>query len=272
MHYSCAGHNSILAWEDYKDRFIYKKYEPKKDHSKCNICKQYYKNLGKHISGKHKNIMTAKDYFDKYLKKEDNICRHPDCNNKTTFIRFEKGYHIYCSVKCTANDEKLILHKSKLRAKTLTNDPEILIRAMEKRKLTYLNFPEKEIRRENNTSIGLRNHYNQLADPNCDVPYFLYIIKHLTLPIIKIGRSKDPENRLIGIIKDFGNCEIIYTIQKPFNKIYPLEIYLHNHFNKYCQVQPTGGGRTEWFCESILEDVLTSSAKFLFDDIDISLI
>lgn len=122
----------------------------------------------------------------------------------------------------------------------------------------YKNMP-KEIKKEisDKISITLRNKYNQLSDPNSTIPYFLYIIRHLENPIIKIGRSGSPEARIGDIISTIGKCEIIHILQGPYNKIQPLESLLHDHFNDYCKVQPKGiSGRTEWFDGCILEEVI----------------
>lgn len=107
-----------------------------------------------------------------------------------------------------------------------------------------------------NISIGLRNGHNLRSAPNSSVSHFLYIIKHLTKPIIKIGRTDNPKKRLYGIISDFGVSEIIQVLKGTYEEIKPLEIYLHDYFNEYCEVQPSGAGRTEWFNECILEETI----------------
>lgn len=63
----------------------------------CKICGKKYKNLqslSKHLSDKHKEI-TKKDYYDKYMKKEnEGKCKY--CNKNTRFINLSEGYSNTC--------------------------------------------------------------------------------------------------------------------------------------------------------------------------------
>jgi len=74
-----------------------------KNHLICQICKKELKN-NRAISGhlKFHNILV-KDYYDKYLKKDENehICNNENCNNETNFINISYGYQKYCSSKCS---------------------------------------------------------------------------------------------------------------------------------------------------------------------------
>ena len=59
---------------------------------------------------KHHSDYNAKKYYDEYIKKHnEGICL---CGNKTRFITFDLGYCIYCSKKCSTNDNKV---KNKIR-------------------------------------------------------------------------------------------------------------------------------------------------------------
>jgi|15BtaG_2_1085339.scaffolds.fasta_scaffold04452_2 hypothetical protein len=73
---------------------------------KCQICEKECKTssgFGLHI--KLHNI-TSEEYYYKYLYTgNEPMCKL--CSNKTKFENFSKGYRIYCSVKCTANDKEL---------------------------------------------------------------------------------------------------------------------------------------------------------------------
>ena len=211
----------------------------------CKICHKYIprKALGYHLKQNH-NIST-KEYYDKFYKKETvGICQHTKCNTNTLFLCVGQGYRKYCSCKCSSTDTKL-------------NDQK-----MENRKQTYINNPLLEKSRRDTLSIIKRNSYNLLVDVNSTIPYFLYIVEHLTKPIIKIGRSKNPKIRLDGIIRDFGTCKIIHILKGKHNYIQALESYLHDHFNDYCKVQPSGSGRTEWFDRSILNESIKLIDKF----------
>ena len=67
---------------------------------KCLVCNQELSSAmsyGGHLKRKHQ--MTAKDYYDKYLKKEsEGIC--PICGKSTRFVSITKGYKKFCSLKC----------------------------------------------------------------------------------------------------------------------------------------------------------------------------
>ena len=61
----------------------------------CKICNKEV-DLRTHIRT-HK--ISAKDYYDKYLKnKDEGIC--PVCGNQSKFISVGQGYHHYCSNVC----------------------------------------------------------------------------------------------------------------------------------------------------------------------------
>ena len=74
----------------------------------CLICKKDYKNfisLRLHINQTHK--MNSKEYYDKFLKREnEGIC--PECGKETKFISLgKKGYHKFCSYKCRSNSKEV---------------------------------------------------------------------------------------------------------------------------------------------------------------------
>ncbi len=74
---------------------------------KCEICEKEFKKLQGfciHIIKKHK--ISSKEYYDKYLKKDEKegICY---CGKQTNFYRLKTGYLKYCSEKCAQNSEEL---------------------------------------------------------------------------------------------------------------------------------------------------------------------
>ena len=86
----------------------------------CKICGELTV-LSKHI---RKHNLTTKEYYDKYLKKDnEGIC--PVCNKETKFLGIEQGYAKFCSNKCHANDPEfknnlsLILKNKSLNEKKL---------------------------------------------------------------------------------------------------------------------------------------------------------
>ena len=71
--------------------------------SKCKICDEEIKNIGTHIRVNHH--ITAKDYYDKYLKKEnDGECLY--CGGDTKFLTIDRGYRNYCCKACLYQDPK----------------------------------------------------------------------------------------------------------------------------------------------------------------------
>ena len=80
----------------------------------CKICGELCV-LSKHI---RKHNLTTKEYYDKFLKKEnENIC--PICGKENKFLGLEKGYSKYCSNKCHNNDPiSKKEHSEKLKNKT----------------------------------------------------------------------------------------------------------------------------------------------------------
>lgn len=67
---------------------------------KCLICKHEspnFRGFGSHIRKAHN--MSTKEYYDKYLKKDnEDIC--PVCGNTNNFININVGYSRTCSVSC----------------------------------------------------------------------------------------------------------------------------------------------------------------------------
>lgn len=102
----------------------------------CKICNQELgsKGISSHLRRKH-NI-TNKEYYDEYLKKEDEgIC--PICGKNTTFYTILEGYATYCSTKCLNLDPiiRSKIEKTNLErygAKGNFGRPEISQRAIER--------------------------------------------------------------------------------------------------------------------------------------------
>jgi len=70
----------------------------------CEECGKTFKltqGFGYHI--KHTHKISSKEYYDKWLKeKDDDKCIQ--CKNLTTFYTISKGYHRFCSHKCSSNN------------------------------------------------------------------------------------------------------------------------------------------------------------------------
>lgn len=67
----------------------------------CQICNKFYKHIANHVKVIHK--LDKKDYYDKYLKSEnEDIC--PVCDKETTFLGITYGYRRHCSTSCSSAD------------------------------------------------------------------------------------------------------------------------------------------------------------------------
>ena len=257
----------------------------------CQICNKIFKSY-KGVSS-HIRIHNIKieEYYIKYLKRpDDDICK--TCGKDTSFKNINEGYFEYCSTKCVANNPDIIIkrtdsyiqwcednpEKSKERGmkgqQTRIDNPEILERQLEKRKQTFrknpklqleatrksvktrMKNPEKFKEIGNKIAISRRNMYKELKKDDSSIPYYLYITNHEYKPIIKIGITTSLERRMKEINRDFGNTNLEFSLENIYNTLSSLEDYLHEYFKDHCKVQPSGDGRTEWFDECILEDVI----------------
>lgn len=91
-----------------------------------------------------------------------------------------------------------------------------------------------------------------------DIPYHLYIVKHQEHPIFKIGVTKLIDSRIKRITNHFGDIKLIYKFTSDGTTCYKLERSLHIQFKKYNYKEFTkGDGRTEWFYEKCLNEVMS---------------
>ena len=87
----------------------------------CRICGKECtsRTIGPHI--RHHHNITAKEYFDKYIKQPgDGVCI---CGKQTDFINISNGYHRYCSRECMMRDHATIQEKSKQTCMERYGDP-----------------------------------------------------------------------------------------------------------------------------------------------------
>ena len=78
---------------------------------KCKICNRKFENsrvLGIHISTTHK--MSKQEYYDRFLKRDENEGKCLECGKETGFVTLVKGYRIFCSVKCLNQSQYHIKH------------------------------------------------------------------------------------------------------------------------------------------------------------------
>lgn len=92
---------------------------------KCEICSREFKNsrtLGIHISTTHK--MSKQEYYDSFLKKDENEGKCLECGKETGFVTLVKGYRIFCSVKCLNQSQYHIKHCTETYTKNYIDNEE----------------------------------------------------------------------------------------------------------------------------------------------------
>lgn len=70
----------------------------------CAICGETICSVKLHVQNKHS--MSLKEYYDKYIKNNDNEGICPVCGKPTRFCGI-RGYRSYCSLKCSNNDQSV---------------------------------------------------------------------------------------------------------------------------------------------------------------------
>lgn len=104
---------------------------------KCLICLKQMKIRGfsNHLKWTH-NI-TSKEYYDEFLKKEDEgFCLQ--CGNKTKFIKLSKGYYKYCGNECKKKSKNNQEKKSQTYLKHCKENKNFKLDIIKKRKKTCL--------------------------------------------------------------------------------------------------------------------------------------
>lgn len=100
--------------------------------------------------------------------------------------------------------------------------------------------------------ISLSKHYQQRRNTECaDYSGIVYILYFKELQLVKIGLTNNFSERSKGLIKDFGDFEIIKLIET--ETCFALEKELHDRFDEYRVSLSNGGGKTEFFNECILQ-------------------
>lgn len=85
----------------------------------------------------------------------------------------------------------------------------------------------------------------------------LYVIFEPSIDAFKIGRSKDPQRRILDMMKQIKKpLSLAYIGQGKLCDIAKLELQLHNYFEEDNILQPKGfPGRTEWFSSKIKDEL-----------------
>lgn len=79
----------------------------------CKICNEEHPPLGMSSHCKYKHNLTVRQYYDKYLKTDDE-CKCVICGKPTKFITIVKGYNRFCSKDCQFKYQTTDEYKKKL--------------------------------------------------------------------------------------------------------------------------------------------------------------
>ncbi|MGM9968820.1 MAG: hypothetical protein ACI35S_00320 [Anaeroplasma sp.] len=164
---------------------------------KCKICDKCFEKIGNLAKHVRLHNLTTKDYYDKFLKKEnEGICLN--CGKETEFYRISCGYKKYCCRTCSC------IHLTPIRKLTMLNKygaettlgKNSIIRdkilnklktrdwsdSIQKRENTcLLKFGEKSI---SNTEFFKRNKYKRYKfneiyfDSSWEMAFYVYLKDH----------------------------------------------------------------------------------------------
>ena len=82
----------------------------------CNEKLESLKSLARHLKYRHEK-MSTKEYYDNFLKKEDEgVCHLEGCSNKTSYINPSRGYCVFC---CKSHNQKSKQTRNKIKATNL---------------------------------------------------------------------------------------------------------------------------------------------------------
>ena len=202
---------------------------------KCLICDaEFYHNQLKFHLRKEHNIDVA-EYYLKYVLETDEVPKCIYCGGDSKFLKFSRGYSVYCSKNCRSKHNIGILNKN----------PEI-----------------KRLYRKN-----LVNQFNK------NKPLSLYVLDLVNC--IKVGvtqssqlcRSIIPE-RLYRVCLDanklgYSNLKLIQYIKGSFEEVINIEDSIVEIFS---EKSVDGAEGVEYFKKEALEDIL----KFINDNISSS--
>ena len=93
-----------------------------------------------------------------------------------------------------------------------------------------------------------------LRRQNDIVSGYVYIIHFKNLSLIKIGSTGNFERRTAQLKKDFGEFDVLAV--HSVKNCYSLESDIHSHVNQYRICLDEGCGRTEFFKDECLDDVI----------------
>ena len=183
----------------------------------CKICNREFKNYISIVSHLKTHKMRSKEYYDNFLKKEnEEICNHPDCNNTVNFMSINKGYLECCSSKCS-NNLPYRLEEQRIRTKNMWKNKEYIHKMSGLMKLRW----EREDFREMMTTSGLQFRKEQakkLSNKYNDIEY-IEMMSNITKQLWKKSEYKE---KISEKIKEAHKNDptIIERISKNIKKFY----------------------------------------------------
>nr|DAQ95662.1 MAG TPA: ROS/MUCR transcriptional regulator protein [Caudoviricetes sp.] len=243
---------------------------------KCLICDAEFKHISlkRHLSKEHD--LSVAEYYLKYVLETDEIPKCLHCGGDSKFIKYSRGYSIYCSKNC----------RSKHTIGRLNRDPEFQRLAREGQIKAHRENPDKAKRRKevaiqninkfNNRSTLDKISSSFLSGVKKSQTYYFDNTKPLLLYLvvltdsIKVGVTQDERkrrnvipNRIYGLtigsgIK--GDYSVSLLISGSVDTIFDLESRITMTFKH----QLNHG--FEYFKKEALDDIL----KFINDNISSS--
>lgn len=221
---------------------------------KCLICDaEFHHNQLKFHLRKEHNLDVA-EYYLKYILETDEIPKCVYCGGDSKFLKFSRGYSIYCSKNCRSKHNIGILNK----------DPEFQRLANEGQLRALKENPEFF---ELKARVARENVFKTFDDSKDMLLYFIDLGDK-----VKVGVSKSEQvmrgivpSRVFTVCRDSkrlgkSDTKLITLIRGSLSEVYPIESNIIEQFSEH---RAEG---VEYFKKEVLEDIL----KFINDNISSS--
>jgi hypothetical protein len=196
------------------------------------------------------------------------------CGEPTNFLKRNLGFAKFCSNSCAAKKEthknekdESYLKLSKKEKYNFTCQERYGVQSHNSSKIVKQNKinscqerygvdnAAKTKEAKDKMSIALANNFQaRRTDEGTDYSGSVYILHFPQHKAVKIGLTGDFDQRSKGLIYDFGEFSVIDIIET--QECFKLETSLHEKFSEYRMCLDEGCGRTEFFKDYILEQLL----------------
>lgn len=219
---------------------------------KCELCGKECKghSLGNHIVNSVDQLhkISLKDYYDKYLKKQnEGIC--PTCGKETTYVSLTGGYHKHCRIECVSKNPETIKkiqntimnnygvdNASKSMIVQNQKTKTLLMRTSEERQKINKKRADTCLKRYNKINVSQMDSIKQLKKDTCflnwgcEIPannslimekmltgqelswFVKYGVKNISsLPYFKQIHREN----LLKRIEEYGNSRVVGNYEKP---------------------------------------------------------